>query len=426
MTKHFIVYYETLDNKFRTYNLKHNTYETIKRLPINISNFSMMRIKNLKLEGNDESLKIYSTLLYKSSKNITKETKRLLNTEFKYIGDKSRIRNHSDSIEAFFNMCCYDVITKEYNYNFFKSHSKDEIELSKMTYNGYMSYTEKGTFDIFEYDVKGFYQHIFNDDKFYLCHSEGHYKSLKKIPEKLYIGYYFVEITCNDDFKKMFMINHKNVYTNYDLMVVRKYQKEFNIQVKFTKETNNAYVYEMKKNCIKSSRIFGKWSLLLDILKTNENLKDNILLKSLSSRLGGNLRRKVYAKMLTEDEVDELNKLNLISYSNETKYKIEDIIITDEGHKYKVFDTEKAYFYKFRLHSFLISYGRMIMSNIIYQIGLNNIIRIVCDGICTIKEFNIFEFNKNNYYQLIEDKKGKYQIGNINEKMIKIENDLKK
>ena len=68
----------------------------------------------------------------------------------------------------------------------------------------------------------------------------------------------------------------------------------------------------------------------------------------------------------------------------------------------------------------------MIMSNIIYQIGLNNIIRIVCDGICTIKEFNIFEFNKNNYYQLIEDKKGKYQIGNINEKMIKIENDLKK
>jgi hypothetical protein len=419
MTKNFIVYYETQDNKFRTYNLKHDKYETINRLPLDISNFSMTKVKSLKLEGNDESLKLYATLLYKSSKSIATETKRLLKTEFKYTGDKTKIRNHSDSIEAFFNMCCYDVNTKTYNYDFFKSHSKDEIELSKMTYNGYMAYSEKGTFDIFEYDVKGFYQHILNDDKFFLCHSEGHFKSLKKIPEKLYIGYYFVQITCDDEFKKMFMLNPKNVYTNYDLMTVRKYQKEFNIKVEFTKETNNAFVYEMKKHCIKSSKIFGKWSLLLDVLKANNNLKDNIIIKSLSSRLAGNLRRKVYGKMLNDDEVEKLNEQNLIGYGDDTKYKIEDVKLTDAGYMYKVFDTEKAYFFKFRLHSFLISYGRMIMANIIYQIGLNNVKRVCCDGIASIKEFNIFEFNKNNYYQLVLDKKGRYEIGNINEKLTK-------
>jgi hypothetical protein len=123
--------------------------------------------------------------------------------------------------------------------------------------------------------------------------------------------------------------------------------------------------------------------------------------------------------MLNDDEVEKLNEEGKISYGDDTKYKIEDVKLTDAGYMYKVFDTEKAYFFKFRLHSFLISYGRMIMANIIYQIGLNNIKRVCCDGIASIKEFNIFEFNKNNYYQLVLDKKGRYEIGNINEKLTK-------
>jgi hypothetical protein len=418
--KNFIVYFKTADIKFRTFNYKTKVFETINRLPLDISNFEFRKVKNMKFEGNDEGLKLYAELLYKSSKSLAIKTQKLLNTSFKYIGDKTKTRIHAKSIEAFFNMCCYDTVTKTYNYEIFKDLSYDEIELMNMTYNGYLRYLEKGIFNIIEYDVKGFYQHILNDKNFMLCHSQGCYKNLKKLPEKLYIGYYFVKITCDDEFKKMFMLNPKNVYTNYDLMTVRKYQKEFNIKVEFTKETNNAYVYEMKKHCIKSSKIFGKWSLIMDVLKSAEELKDNILIKPLSSQLAGNLRRKNNARTLTEEEVDKLNDENLISFDDTKKYKIIDIVKTEEGEKYIVQDTENQYYYRFRLNSFIVSYGRMIMADIAYKIGLKNIKRICCDGICTVKEFDIFTFNKNNYYQLVLDKQGTYEIKNINEKITKI------
>ena len=64
MTKNFIVYFETLDNKFRTYNLKHNKYETINRLPLDISNFSMTRVKNLR------NLKLEVVFLKRSDKAL--------------------------------------------------------------------------------------------------------------------------------------------------------------------------------------------------------------------------------------------------------------------------------------------------------------------------------------------------------------------
>jgi hypothetical protein len=62
----------------------------------------------------------------------------------------------------------------------------------------------------------------------------------------------------------------------------------------------------------------------------------------------------------------------------------------------------------------------MVIGEIIYQIGLKNVKRVCCDGVASSCEFNIFQFNKNNYYQLVLDKQGKYKVGNINEKMTKI------
>ena len=78
-----------------------------------------------------------------------------------------------------------------------------------------MQYLKQGEFNIFGYDYKGFYQSLLVGKDFYIPHCSGTFKTLKKIPEKPMLGFYFVNISCDDEnFKKIFMFSKDNVIYN--------------------------------------------------------------------------------------------------------------------------------------------------------------------------------------------------------------------
>jgi hypothetical protein len=406
----FLVYYQLSNGKYRTYNYLSKEYKTINILPTDISNFYIPKNKKFKMLGNDEGLKTYAEKLYDSRTSLLKYCK------FDYIlgalnkeTNKRSIRTHNKAIEAFFY-----IHRNKKEYEHFEPISNEECELIDLLNKGYMAYIEKGQHNIFEYDYKGFYQSCLTDDEFYLVKNEGKYKNLKKLPEQLSIGFYFVKIECdNPEFKKLFMFNKNNLYTKFDLLIARKHQEEFDVKIEFTKEKNNAYVYEVKKDCIKSKSMFNDWADELNRLKSIDKLKDNILLKGLSSQLSGHLRKKIKYTM-TEEQVDDLNEKNKISFDNSREYQIINIIKNGDKDIYRVINTNKQYFYPFRM-CFLISFGRMKIAELAYKMGLENIKRICCDGICTTKEFDFEKENKNNHYKLVLDKKGLYELDTINQ-----------
>ncbi len=141
----------------------------------------------------------------------------------------------------------------------------------------------------------------------------------------------------------------------------------------------------------------------------------------LSASLWGHLsRKKQFIK--TEDEVNELNNNNLIDLDSSKKYKILDYI-TDENNNsfYKVIETEQPYFYNFRLKSFITSYGRNITAELAIKIGLENVVRICCDSVCSTKTFDCDEENKiNSKYCIIPETKstGKFIFNNVNQPLL--------
>jgi hypothetical protein len=198
------------------------------------------------------------------------------------------------------------------------------------------------------------------------------------------LGFYYVKIeSTHPDFGKVFMISKDNVYTSYSLKFALKYKEKFNINIELIDMKNNAYVYDRKQHCTQSKLVFKRWSDKLNELK--KLLPKNSLVKFLSSSLWGHLsrKRKYY---LSEEQVDNLQA----DWVDDAKYKILSYDTKEDGTEfYKVIDNEKPYYHNFRLKPFITSYGRVKIAEMAIKIGLDKIVRVCCDGICTTEEINL-------------------------------------
>jgi len=402
----FLVYYKTEGLMFRSYNYLTTEYKTISRLPTDISNFYLPKCSK-KYICDDESLKRYATDLYNARCELLKYTK------FDYIQPyKNTIRNHNKCIESFFKMYSTDDEGKQLSANF-KPINREEANLFSKCYNGSVQYLKQGEYNIFGYDYKGFYQSLLVDKDFYFPHCSGTFKTLKKIPEKPMLGFYFVNISCDDEnFKKIFMFSKDNVYTSYSLKFAMKYKDKFNVNVQLCEHPNNAYVYDRKKECVLSKTIFNKWSNKLNSLKSK--IPNNILIKMLSSSVWGHLSKKKKYTM-TEAQTFEVNA----DWDDEAEYKIIDFITKDNGDEfYKVVKQDEQYYHNFRLKPFITSYGRVKIAELAIKAGLENIVRIHTDSICSLKEFD-YKSETN----LIPEQKstGKFKLEAINKTLVRIE-----
>lgn len=369
----YIVYYKTDGLIFRSYNALTKQFENLSRLPTNISNFYLPKKYE---EGSDANLIKYSEDLKKDTQSL------LLHINYNYIEPygKQTCRTHFKNVENFYFM----HYPKNYSRDFLKPITKEETILFSKCYNDYQSYIKQGIYEVFGYNYKAFYQNILVSEDFYMPHCKGEFKNLNKIPKNIMLGFYYVKISCDDeDFKKIFMFSKDNVYTSHSLKFAIKYKEKFNINIELIEQKNNAYVYDRKKHCIQSKILFKDWSDRINELK--KQIPNNGLLKMLSSSLWGHLSRK--KKMyLTEQETDDLKA----DWSNNCRYKILSYEIKQNGEDFfKVIDTENPYYHNFaRLKPFITSYGRVKIAEMALKIGLDKIVRICCDSICTLEKID--------------------------------------
>ena len=100
-------------------------------------------------------------------------------------------------------------------------------------------------------------------------------------------GYYHIIIKCtHPDILKVFSFSKNNVYTNYDLEFVFKYNNLYKISYELVDKKFNAYIYN-NEDIIKSSEIFENWFKNYKIFKNN--LPKNKIIKHLASSLWGSL-----------------------------------------------------------------------------------------------------------------------------------------
>ena len=392
----FIIYFST-DNLFRCYNYSDCTYKTISQLPSNISNFKLFK----QYDANESGLKQFSEHMIVFRNEI------LTKCKFDYIEPiilktgEIMYRNHMNSVMSFFNMFCYDFKTKKFLYADYESIEIDELKWMNLCYNGSVQYVKEGEHrDVYGCDYKAFYQNIMSSDDFLTPYKSGGTKNLQKLPNSLQIGYYRVNISCeNANFNKVFMYNKNNVYTHLDIKLARKHQKQYNVKIEIIVEPSNCYVYELKNHIRKFNSVCKNWSNKMTELKSC--YPKNLLIKHLSSSLYGALSRKNTIRR-SVDEVEE-QKLK-IGVSDTLDYKILDVYMNPELGEilaYKLQDMKQPLRTNLaRIKSFLISAGRCKLAETAIEIGLENVIRMHTDSISSITKFDNTKFEN-----FIEDDK---------------------
>ena len=217
-------------------------------------------------------------------------------------------------------------------------------------------------------------------------------RKISVLPKHLQHAVYRVVIKSNDkNFLKIFKINESNFYTHFDIQLARrfliKYPKSLTIEL-IKDRKYNALVY-YKDDLIDSHEIFGRWFKVVTRMK--QELPENGLVKHLSSSLWGTLSKSIHFYHSVENMVLENDN------DNNENLEIIDIKFVKEKQFMICIDKTKG-FYKtnFRIKSFLTSYCRCKIANIILNNDLiENVIRIHTDGVILDKPFDFpeeFEF----------------------------------
>ena len=411
----FVVYFKTPDHTFRCYDFESKEFKTVNIIPQK-SNFYLPK----SYEKIDDSLIIYSDVLFKDSKEISPDLKYDYIAPYKKDNGDYIYRNHGQNIETFFKM----HQSRDYKLAYFQPINPIECEWSGKCNNGGILHTLKGEYTVFGYDMKRFYQNCMKSDKFIFPYKEGKLMNYKKMPTNIPLGYYLVKISSeNELFNIIFAKSKDDVYTSYSLKFCLKYQKLFNIQIELYDCPSNAYVYTLKKACISGSDVFTIWSDKIDMVKSK--FPKNSLIKMLSSSLHGQLCRslKFHKKI---EQVDELIENGYtVGISNDNDYKIiSETPLDNNDILFKLIKPNNRRFYNIsRMQSFLIDYARIKMAEIIVDLHLTQnlmhteIIRIQTDSIMTSRDFN---YSK--YPDMMPDDKitGKFIFNQINRKLIRI------
>lgn len=429
--------------KFWVYNNKNKNLKELNILPSQLSSFGLIKyakcvkkygydnIKKILNEQNEEEIK---HVLKKYLKEIMRNREDLLNYKdisfdiikspngtprglnilpkkfFEYLLKKRTNKNIN-------GVCRY--IEEPYKYTEkLDNITIDEYNWFESSYNGGMLYLkESGIYNCYGYDFKNCYGSVLGnrnnllklnnkDYNFMISEKEGEQRTIDKLNKNLQYGLYKVKITStNEVFNRFFTFNKIDVYTHYEIQLVRDCITQFKmegIEIDLINVENNAYVYESKK-LIKTYSIFGKWFDKITELK--KELKKNTLLKFISSSLWGSLS-KMNLTILTEEEM-----FNDIDY----EYEIIDVFNQDGENKYKILPLNKnIYNTNFRIKPFITAFVRCkVFKAILDNDLLDNVIRIHTDGIILNKEFNFDIYDA----ELISEEKstGKIQFKNIND-----------
>ena len=183
------------------------------------------------------------------------------------------------------------------------------------------------------------------------------------------------------DATKLFAFSPEHVYNNISLdhAIELKEEFDFNIELIIDDEPN-AYIYPSGK---RASSVFGKWFDSLMNIKIK--FPKNKLIKHLMSSLWGSLSRgNNIIKTWKEIEEEGLS----VGIGNDFDYKIADYVRTDEKEYYKLQCMNQPYKHNFRLKSFLTSYGRVKIAEVIMK-DIDSVLRVHTDGVVFNKEMKL-------------------------------------
>ena len=297
---------------------------------------------------------------------------------------------------TFFRLCGLEGDLKPSKFNgiefsipAFDKITKYEVEWFENTYNAGIVYFDgiKETIKTYGWDFKAYYPYLLGNSKLKIPKKQGKLKKYEALPNKLKYGIYKVLIVCNNpDFKKVFAFSKHNIYTHYCVNFAIHHKDLFNIDINLITDCeHNALVYN-KSDLIYAREVFGNWYGEVKIMK--EELKDNILVKPLSTQLWGTLIKK-NTFMKTEQEIID-NKLDVgIKYHHDYR------IVDEKDDKIELHNMNQPYTSNIRIKSFLTSFGRCMIGEIAINSGLEHIKRVHTDNITFTKKKKL---NIENFY----------------------------
>jgi hypothetical protein len=371
----YLVYFKTIDDNYRClYSDDH--YESLKTLPEANEYHHYEVFKGF--EATDEGLMTFKMSLIKWNEEL-KHNGYLKIDWFKYYTNFS-------AVELTFHRLAKG------KYENHEPIDKTEYKWIESTHNGGLTYCNVGIHDSYGYDMQSFYPSLMSQYKFILPTKRGSEIFLTMIPEEISLGFYRVKITSSHKHAtKLFAFSKDHVYNNISLDHALELKDEFDFNIELIIDDQpNAYIYPKGS---RASSVFGKWFDTLMNIKIK--FPKNKLIKHLMSSLWGSLS-KGNNIMKTWDDIEKEGLK--IGMGDDADYKIADYIKSETQEYYKLTCMHQPYKHNFRLKSFLTSYGRVKIAEVIMT-DINSCIRVHTDGVVFNKKMNL------NFQRLIvEDK----------------------
>ena len=249
---------------------------------------------------------------------------------------------------------------------------QDESEWIKLSSFSALIWCEKYEGELYKYDFKSLYPSLMNSTTLKFPVKRGEFKILEKFDKEYFdYGIYRCKITKSDDenINKIFKCNFHNYYTSIDLTNA----KQLGLQIELIQDNKPNFLSWSRDKTITFQEVFKNYVNILFPLKENKVDKAKYILNLLWGALSQVDKRKQYIDK--EFKIEEDEEICEIYPSNTEDDK--HIIKTTKFNNY--YKTPFA-----RLCPFIISQGRKIMSNIMFE-HRDYIHRIQTDGFVSSK-----------------------------------------
>ena len=405
MPKLFITYYKMECGSFRIIKSdKPDEFDTYERLPKSIERkFHVFK----GYEASDEGLRLFTDDFIKWCKELADNSVFAIFYTYYF--------SHHISVENVFKKF------SKGKYEHIEEVNEMEGEYMERCHNGGLLYCQEGySGPCFGYDFNSFYPRILGDKKFQIATKKGtecfiNLHQLLKTKTKLQYGMYDINITStNPEAIKVFSFSKHDTYTHYSIEFAYKHRKEFGFKFQYyisDEDECNACVYE-DDDLITSDLIFKRWLSTLTRLRTA--FPKNKLLKHLLSSLYGHLCRSKTLMRTYEDILEQ--KLD-VGYNNDSHYKIEEHIISDNNDYYILKNTKERYHHGLaRMKPFLVAFARNRIADVAMR-DISNVVRIHTDNVTYTEEQDMRDIR----YIFPEDKTtGNLQWKKINQQPIRL------
>jgi hypothetical protein len=249
---------------------------------------------------------------------------------------------------------------------------QDETEFIKNCVSGAFIWCDEYEGELYKYDVKSLYPYLMisNTSKFPV--KRGDFRNIEDFhPEYFEYGIYRAKVyeTENDNLNKLFRFNSSNYYNSIDLTEAKKH----GFKIELIKDDKPNFLYYSPDKLITFYSVFKDYIDLLFDLKEKKVNKSKSILNMLWGALCETDKRKQYIsddfKIEDDEEIVELYPSNS----------------AEEFHNIKTTRFNNYYKNNFaRLGTFLLSYGRRHMANILKD-NIEYVKRVQTDGFLTTK-----------------------------------------